>query len=118
MVTAEELVPNQTASAARPSWRWRKHGFCGHAYNDHHQYLLTPCCPETHRGKLWLKFADFRAAIEQAGARSTPWMKQGCSRMVLRSWSFWADCLRFVVWPPCLGQRTALRHPVMRFERG
>jgi len=49
MVTAEEL--SQTNGVSRQTvLRWRKHGFVqAHAYNDHHQYLYDPCCPETHR---------------------------------------------------------------------
>jgi len=60
--------------------------------------------------KLWLKFADFRGSYRTGGARSTPWMKQGCRSDGPAVMVIWARLLRFVVWPPCLGQRTALRH--------
>jgi len=109
-VTAEEL--SQTNGVSRQTvLRWRKHGFVqAHAYNDHHQYLYDPVLSGNSSRKLWLKFADFRGSYRTGGARSTPWMKQGCRSDGPAVMVIWARLLRFVVWPPCLGQRTALRH--------
>jgi hypothetical protein len=60
--------------------------------------------------KLWQKFADFRGSYRTGGSRSTPWMKQRCRSDGPTVIVIWARLARFVVWPPCLGQRTALRH--------